>query len=249
MKMASQGMLAMMANQDVVANNLANVNTAGFQSSTAMTQTFDSALQGQMEAQGYQAVGGVNDGVPIVAVKTASKLEHGAMKATGNNMDLALGSNGFFTIQGKDGKSMYTRNGDFSVDDTGYLITNDGNRVMGFNGPVRIPPGKQFTVDDRGVVSVEGQEMGRLRVTEFSDLNQLYNVGSNAFKPKDPNNIGQISGNPQIKQGFLEASNVSVVREMIKMMDIQRAYESNEKVMQSEDQMLQKAINEVGRVG
>lgn len=249
MKMASQGMLAMQAHQDILANNLANVNTAGYQASTAVTKTFDAALQEQMEGQGYQSVGGAGDGVPVIGVKTASKYQHGAMKATGNNMDMAIGGNGFFTLQGKDGKPIYSRNGNFSVDQQGFMVDGSGNKVLSFNGPIRIPQGKQVTVDDRGIISVEGQEMGRLRVTEFKDINDLYNVGGNAFKPKDSQNIGQLSGNPQIKQGFLEASNVNVVREMVKMMDIQRAYETNEKVMQSEDQMLQKSINEVGRVG
>ena len=249
MKIASQGMMAMMYQQDVLTNNLANVNTAGFQSSTAITKSFESELAGQMQGQGVEAVGGPNDGVPVLGIKTASKFQPGAAQATGNHTDFALGGNGFFTVKGPDGETRYTRNGNFTVNERGFLVTNDGSSVMGFSGPIQIPPGKQFKVDDLGNVSVDGQNIARLRVTEFNDINELYKVGNNAYKPKSPTNVGQITGNPQIKQGFLETSNVSVVKEMIKMMDIERAYESNEKVIQAEDQMLQKSIQEVGRVG
>ena len=249
MKMASQGMLAMTAKQDVIANNLANVNTAGFQSSTAMTKSFDAQLMSQMESQGYESVGGINDGVPVIGVKTASKFEHGAMKATGNNSDLAIGGNGFFTIQGKNGDTYYSRNGNFSVDQQGFLVTGQGDKVMGFNGPIRIPPDKEFAIDERGVVAVDGKQMGRIRVTEFQDINDLYTVGNSAYKPKNANTVGQVSSNPDIKQGFLEASSVNIIREMVGMMEVQKAYEANQKVMHSEDDMLKKAINEVGRVG
>lgn len=170
------------------------------------------------------------------------------MKATGNNGDFAIAGNGFFTVQGTNGENTFTRNGNFSVDPQGYLITNNCGRVMGFDGPIKIPPGKQYDVNDRGIVTVEGQQVGRLRITEFGDLNELYKVGTSSYKPKDSTNVGQISSSPQIKQGFLEGSNVNIIGEMVQMMDIQRAYESNEKVLQAEDQMLQKAINEVGKV-
>jgi len=251
MKTATQGMMAMMYQQDILSNNLANVNTSGFQGSTAITKSFDSELTGQMKSQGYEAIGGSNTGgVPSLGIKTATKFQIGAMQLTGNYTDMALGSKGFFAVQGADGKSKYTRSGNFSLNDQGFLVTSDGSRVMGFNGPISIPPGKQFNVDDRGVITVEGKDIGqRLRVTEFNDINDLYKVGGTAYMTKDPTNIGQISGNPQIKQSFLETSNVSVVKEMVKMMDVERSYESNEKVIQAEDQMLQKSIQEVGRVG
>lgn len=248
MKMASQGMLAMMAKQDVISNNLANINTVGYQSSSAITRSFEGEMQAKME--GYESVGGFTDGVPVIGVKTSSKFIQGSMKATGNSGDLALaGESCFFTVKAKNGDTMYTRDGNFSVDAQGNLITSNGAQVMGFNGPIRIPQGKQFEVNDRGIITVEGQEIGRLRVTEFSDLNELYKVGNAAYKSKDSTNVGTLSGNPQIKQGFLETSNVNLVGEMINMMDIEKAYESNQKVLQAEDQMLQKAISEVGRVG
>jgi len=249
MKIATQGMQAMMYQQDIISNNLANVNTSGFQGSAGVTRSFGAELMSQMGNEGYEAVGGVQDGVPTVAIKTATKFAPGGMQATGNHTDLALGNKGFFTIQGADGKTKFTRNGNFAVNDQGLLVTSDGSSVLGFNGPIRIPKGKQFKVDDRGNVAVDGENIARLRVTEFNDINDLYKTGSNAFMPKNPTNVGQICANPQVRQGFLETSNVSVVKEMIKMMDVERAYESNEKVIQAEDQMLQKSIQEVGRAG
>ncbi len=249
MKMASQGMLAMTAKQDIIANNLANINTAGFQASTALTKSFDEQLMSQMQAEGFEAVGGINDGVPVIGVKTASKFQHGSLKPTGKDTDISVGGNGLFTIQNSKGETLYTRNGSFAVDQSGYLVTNQGDKVMGFNGPVRIPPGKSFVVDERGIVTVEGQEMARLRVTEFNDINELYTVGNSYYRPKNPTNVGQISTNPNIKQGFIETSNVNIIGEMVKMMEVEKAYEANQKVLHSEDDILKKAITEVGRVG
>jgi len=251
MKIASQGMLALMTQQNVTSNNLANVNTVGFQSTTAVTHSFDAALQGQMKSQGYEAVGGDSQGVPVVGIKTMTKFDHGAMKSTGNFTDLALSGDkcNFFTMQGPKGETMYTRNGNFSISPQGYLVNSEGSKVLGFNGPIQIPAGKQFAVDDKGIVSVDGKELSRLRVTEFKDMNEVYNIGGNCFKTKSPTNIGQISSDPKVQQNFLETSNVSVIKEMIKMMDIEKAYESNQKVLQAEDQMLQKSVTEVGRVG
>jgi len=245
MKLASQGMLAMMAKQDVISNNLANASTAGFSADTLMTTSFSDALTEKMADKGFTPVGGVSDGVPKIGVKVATAYQQGAMRATGINTDLAIGGKGFFTIQTPQG-IRYTKNGAFKINEEGYLVTANNEKVLGFNGPIKVE-GDNFQVDDNGVISIDGKKIDRLRITEFDNMDELVKAGGTNYMPKSPSNIGRVSSDPMIKQGFLEMSNVSTIKEMVAMMDVMRAYELNSKALQTEDQMLAKSVNEVGK--
>lgn len=251
MRMATQGMLAMMAKQDVVANNLANVGTTGYRKDTLLVSSFSDVLNREMgftgtDTQGgYMPVGGGIESTGMLFTQTATHYAQGSLKATDNNFDLALDDNGkgFFTIQSPEGIK-FTRNGAFRLSTTGYLITADGSFVLGQKGPIKVK-GSNFEVTNEGVVKIEGKEVDRLLITSFTDTRVLQKVGDANFVASSG---GAVSGDYRIKQGYLEMANVNAVKEMVDMMTIMRAYEANQKILQTQDQMLAKSTNEVGKV-
>ncbi|MCL5774046.1 MAG: flagellar hook-basal body protein [Firmicutes bacterium] len=251
MKMATQGMLAMMAKQDVVANNLANVGTTGYRKDTLLVSSFNDVLNKEMgftgtDTQGgYMPVGGGIESSGGLFTQTATHYAQGSLKATDNNFDLALDDNGkgFFTIQSPDGIK-FTRNGAFRLSTTGYLITADGSFVLGQKGPIKVK-GTDFKVNNDGEVIVGDKGIDKLLITSFADTRVLQKVGAANFVASSG---GAVSGDCKIQQGYLEMANVNAVKEMVDMMTIMRAYEANQKILQTQDQMLGKSTNEVGRV-
>jgi flagellar basal-body rod protein FlgG len=250
---ASTGMEAQQTNIDTIANNLANVNTTSFKRSRA---NFNDLLYQNVRAPGQNSTTGtvVPSGIQIGSgVKLASvdkMFTEGAIQITGNELDLMIEGDGFFRVERDDGQIAYTRDGHFSKDDTGRLVTSDGMPLV---PEIVIPPDAQtFTVGSDGTVSVrvnnEDQEIGQVQTANFINPTGLVSTGGNLYMPSrasgDP-----IIGNPnadglgRIAQGQLEASNVNIVEEMVNMITGQRAYEINSKVIQTADQMLQTTNN------
>jgi len=249
MKMANQGMLAMMAKQEVIANNLANVGTAGFQKDTMLVSSFSDVLNKEMalqglEEKGYYQAGGGMEAHGALFFRSATMYSQGSLKETGNAFDIALDDNGkgFFTIQTKEGIK-FTRNGAFRLSTSGHLVTQDGSFLLGHKGPIQVK-GDNFSINNEGIVSVDGKEIDRLLITTFDDKSVLTKVGDNNFIAASG---GRVSSDYRIKQGFLEMSNVNAVKEMVDMLSIMRAYEANQKILQAEDQILGKA-NEIGKL-
>jgi flagellar basal-body rod protein FlgG len=244
MKMATQGMMSLQQQQEVLSNNLANVGTAGFRKDVMEVSSFSQVLDTQMEQAGYMPVSGGMDIQGMLSVSTHTSNAQGALKMTGSSFDMALDDNGkgFFTVQSGNG-IRFTRNGSFRLSTDGYLVSQDGSRVMGNKGPIRLD-GKEFQVNDRGVISVNGREVDRFLITEFSDPKFLKKDGTNNF-------VGQegfrVSNDFSVKQGYLEMANVNVVKEMVDMMQVMKAFEANQKVLQAQDNVLKKSVNEVGK--
>lgn len=240
---AAAGMVAESQRNDVVANNLANVNTAGFKKDVAVSRDFASVLIKRIsDGQAEPNVGTVGSGAQIDEVATIHA--GGAVRYTGNDFDLAVDGKGYFVVQTAEGLR-YTRNGSFTRNAQGELVTGDGHRVMGQNGPIAIADGK-MTIAADGAVSIDGLETDRLRVVDFVDPKQLTKQGASLFSAPEGVQAQQAAGN--VNQGYLEMSNVNVVAEMINMISGFRAYEINGKSVQAHDQLLDKAVNEVGRV-
>jgi flagellar basal-body rod protein FlgG len=250
MKIATQGMLAMMAKQEVIANNLANVGTAGFQKDTMLVSSFNDVLKKEMafrgsdEEGGYFQAGGAAEAKGELFYRNATMFSQGSLKETGNSFDLALDDNGkgFFTIQSQEGLK-FTRNGSFRLSPSGHIVTQDGSLLVGQKGPINVR-GQSFSVSNEGIVSVDGREVDRLLITTFDNRNGLTKVGDNNFVAAG---AGSVSSDFRVKQGFLEMSNVNVVKEMVDMLSIMRAYEANQKILHAEDQVLGKA-SEIGKV-
>ncbi len=247
MKMATQGMIALQQQQEIVSNNLANVGTAGFRKDVMDVTSFSQIMDKQNAKQvGFLQTSGGMDVEGMLHTSTRTSHSQGSLKMTGSQFDMALDDNGkgFFTIQTPNG-IRFTRNGAFRLATDGHLVTQDGSRVLGSKGPVKID-GKSFKVDDRGIISVDNKEVDRFLITEFDDPNRLKKEGTNNFAASDG---FKISTDFSVKQGYIEMANVNIVREMVGMMQVMRTFEANQKVLNAQDGALKKSVNEVGKTG
>lgn len=175
----------------------------------------------------------------------------GSLKETGNTYDLALAGNGFFTISYTDKKGntseKYTRDGEFTMDSEGYLRTLEGDYVQGEGGAIMIPvETSEVSIRDNGDIYADGEYVDSLRIVDFEDYNNIEKFGENLYNVVD--GATETESTAAVKQGYLEMSNINVVKEMVEMITISRAYESNQKLIQTEDDMLDKSVNQVGKV-
>jgi flagellar basal-body rod protein FlgG len=238
---AASGMLAESLRTDATANNLANVNTAGFKKDAAVNKSFADMLISRINDGPVQPVGNVGTGAEvdeIVAIHT-----QGMMRHTGNPLDLAIEGQSYFAVETPAGVR-YTRNGAFARNSLGELTTADGHAVLAENGRL-VVNGTSVTVSEEGIISVDGVEAGRLRLAEFTDEKQLIKEGSSLFRDAG---AGQKQATGLVRQETLEMSNVNAVGEMVNLINGYRAYEVNAKAVQAHDQLLDKAVNEVGTV-
>jgi len=240
----------MSVKQDVIANNLANASTVGFRKEGLVISSFTEILD--REASGMEQTS--SETMSGHQLQTSSDLHHksvahlsqGALKETGSAFDLALDDNGkgLFTIKTSRGIE-FTRAGKFRLNNQGFLVTPDGSQLMGHNGPIRAT-GSDFKVSDNGVVSVDGKQVDRILVSVFEDSEDMKRAGSTAFQAGTPK--VRASNDFHIKQGFLEMSNVNALQEMVGLMQVMRNFEANQKALSANDQRLQKAVSELGRV-
>jgi flagellar basal-body rod protein FlgG len=252
---AASGMQAQTLNIDVIANNLSNVNTAGFKRSRA---EFQDLLYETMRAPGVTSAGdnqvptGIQIGHGTRTVATQRLFTQGDFQHTQNDLDIAIEGAGFFQVIQPDGEIAYTRAGNFKIDGEGRIVTPDGYLIepnitipvdtlavaIGTDGTVSImQPGQPAPVD-----------IGNIELAGFVNPAGLDSIGRNLFLLTDASGDA-IVGTPgeegygTLAQGYLEMSNVSVVDEMVNMITAQRAYEINSKAIQAADDMLQTANN------
>lgn len=220
---------------NVIANNIANVNTAGYKADRAVfkvdTLVSDVPSAGIVgESKSFTELGGVY-----------TDFSPGVIKQTGNRLDIAIEGEGFFVIDTPEGQR-YTRSGNFIVNDANILATQDGYPVMGEGGPIIIEGGEIF-VDAEGRVSVNGEEVNKLRIVDFSRPYSLTKIGESMFSG---DNEVEATGY-RVIQGALEMSNVNQLKEMSSMIEILRGYESYRKVIMTMDETSART-NELGRV-
>ncbi|MCX7655637.1 MAG: flagellar basal-body rod protein FlgF [Treponemataceae bacterium] len=274
----ASGMTAQQYRLDAVANNLANVDTDGYKKDVAIHKAFPELLLRRLNDDGvYLHPFGSADAAPIIGkigtgVETNELFtifEQGALKETESDFDVALDGKGFFTVATPWGER-YTRNGSFQLGKEGYLETKDGYPVLGEHGPIRVKE-HNFKIDKEGRVWVNAEYpddpevftskesntwsqtvlLDTLKIVEFENDRYLAKQGNSLYKDTDvsgPARIIEEARRPKVIQGFVEASNVNPVIEMVQMIEVNRAYEANQKVIQAEDGMLGKLINEVVRV-
>ncbi len=236
---AATGMLANQLRQDVIANNLANATTAGYKGDRAVQQAFPAMLLQQVQTG--QSIGSLSLGTRVADVVTDSS--QGAIRNTGNDYDLAIAGDGFFSVQAQAGVR-YTRDGSFSVDAQNQLVTARGEPILDTNNrPITIPPGNERpTIDEQGNVISNGRTIATLAVTVL-DPQSLRKQGDDLYQ-----GTAQTGGaKGRVEQGYLEQSNVNSVREMVDLIETMRSFEASQKVTQSLDETLGKAI-EVGRL-
>ena len=249
---AATGMAAQELNVQVISNNIANLRTTGFKKQTAAFQDLIyehvRRVGAQASEQGTILPVGIDIGGGVKTVGTPRTMTQGTLSTTGNDLDLAISGEGFFKIQMPDGTFQYTRDGTFQMDNTGRLVTTQGNPVQ---PTITVPQNASgLTVNTQGQVSVTlpgttaSTIIGQIGLTRFINKGGLQPVGNNLFTdtpssgpPQD--GLATADGLGSITQGSLEQANVDVVSEMSDLIAAQRAYELNAKVITAADQMLQ----------
>jgi flagellar basal-body rod protein FlgG len=275
----ASGMSAQQVRLDAISNNLANVDTDGYKRDVAVHKAFAELLLRRVDDDGVTlnpfgsgdmapVVGNIGTGVENNEVFT--EYEQGALKQTENDFDLAMDGGGFFAIQTPSGER-YSRSGAFVLGKEGFLETKEGYPVLGENGPIQVKA-NNFKVDKDGNVYVNGdyqddpfrlvsreendwkglKKLDTLKIVDFPKDRFLAKQGASLWRSTEESGDAAIlpkGSRPKVSQGFVEASNVNPVLEMVRMIEVNRAYEANQKSIQSEDSMLGRLINETARVG
>jgi flagellar basal-body rod protein FlgG len=275
---AVSGMRAQQWRLDAVANNLANVDTDGYKRDEAAFKAFPELLIRRMKDDGeYLHPFGSGDAAPIIGKlgtgvelnELYTSFEQGAFKESGNDFDLALGGKGFFAVYTPLGER-YTRNGAFHLGKEGLLETKEGYPVLGEKGVINVKA-NNFKVDKDGAVWINAEYadnpeqmvsrqdntwgemvlLDTVRLVDFDVDRYLKKQGVSLYAETDvsgPARIIEQGKRPEVLQGFTEAANVEPVREMVQMIEVNRAYEANQKVIQAHDTMLGTLINQTARM-
>lgn len=224
---------------NVVANNMANLNTSGFKSQNLL---FEEYLMPIAEATEFQEQDETLS--YVLDYKTHTDFDTGAFKLTGNDLDLALEGDGFFVVQMGDGTEAYTRNGAFHLDATGQLVTSEGRPVLTTAGPLTFTrEDGLIEIAEDGTISTQLGIRGQVRVVAFEDNQELQKLGETLY-------LGENAGIPdrvRVVQGALEQSNVDGIFEVTRLIEITRAYESVAKFLKDADELRQQAISTLGR--
>ena len=262
---AHTGMVNQMKRMDVLTNNLANADTNGYKAEYATTQSFDDVMSYRIKdmtssIRGYTGrhLGAINLGVKIGEVYT--DYSQGSLRETENTFDLALADKGFFGISftNINGQTSFklTRDGAFTIDNDGYLRTNDGDYVLDQNacntgnagqaGYIQLNPALDVTIDRDGNIWQDDQYVATVGIIDVDNYDYLEKYGENMFNIIDGGNI--IAADTDVYQGYLEMSNSEVVNDMVDMIALSRAYESDQRLIQTIDSMIDIASNRIGKV-
>jgi len=240
----ASGGLAAQARLDAVTQNLANVGTAGYKAARPVFRLRPLDVQeiGLPESPAQHA------GAQVTEAETVRDFSQGPVHATGNPLDLAITGQGFFVVATPRGER-YTRQGGFSLDGEGYLVTEHGDRVQGDNGDLRVGSG-DVAIGEDGQMSVDGISVGRLKLVSFGDNPALLAEGNALFAPaRGAVPVPLDATATHVDQGSLEAANVDAVKGMVELVEVSRGFEQYMHAMQRLDEVAQRSINEVGRIG
>lgn len=238
---AAAGMVAGMNRFGTIANNLANAGTTGFKRDLQFLRLLSDR---QIELQGKRADG---QSVNSLVQDQYTDFSQGELTETGNRLDVAISGEGLFTIQTLTGIA-YTRNGSFTLNENYALVDYNGNLVLGDGGEIIIN-GAEINITRNGEIEVDGNEIGKLRIVTFKDLTKVKKIGNSLFIPRDESVHPIAPEKPFIvSQGYLETSNVNLVQEMITMIALGKEFEANQKIIQTNDELMQKEARELGRV-
>lgn len=245
------GLISLENKQSNITNNIANANTTGYKGDDLAIKSFDEVmLQNRDKVVGgrnvSQKLGTLNLGSKIDSVNTM--FTQGILKKTNKPSDFAIDGRGFFAVKRGD-ETLFTRDGSFRVANDGYLINTSGDKVLGVNKntgtmePIFVG-GNKFTLDGLNNLKVGDRTTHSLATADFDDYSKLKKIGDNYYKGENPVYNAQVF----VHQGSLEASNINVSTEMVNMITTMRNFETNQKMVQTIDETLGKAANEIGAV-
>lgn len=227
---SGNGMNARQQQIDVIANNLANVSTTGYKREMVFTEALSNVSK-------------KNSTLPSTWKST--DFSQGMVEQTGNKLDIAIQGEAFFSIEDQN-EVRYSRNGSFKISDEGYLCTKDNRIVLGEHGPILVSG--DFRINEKGEIIEDGLVVDQLLLVEFDDLSSLRKQGDGLLSLSDDNVQVRQAQEFNLLQGFIESSNVNAIEEMVNMIDLYRKFEADQKAIRTQDEMVGKAVNDVGRV-
>lgn len=235
---SASAMLPRIKQQEVIANNLANVSSPGFKRDVVFTKELSKAQQRNAARK--------SDWQTPMIDQVYTGFEQGQLDKTGNPLDIALEGQGFFIFETGDGNNFLSRAGNLTVDSEGYLADSEGHLLLGDAGPINVGGGT-VSVSESGQVEVDNSVVASIRVVDIEDKSILQKIGKTAFvipEGTEPGPAVEVT----IRQGYLESSNVDVVKEMVSMIVSFRNFEADARAVQAQDDSLEKLINNVGRI-
>lgn len=246
---AGLGMINQQTRLEVTANNIANASTTGFKRASVFERNMIDA-----RANFYNVQGEAEQNDPPVG--SYYDFSNGSFEKTGNPLDLAIEGNGYFVVQDNQGKEFLTRAGNFRLSDDGTIVTMDGKKLMGTEGELNVS--KEFfskyqitndnrelgiRVADSGEVFVNDYAVGKVRVVDVQDEKTLQRVSNQDFIATSQSDLNANTDEDfKIRQGWVENSNVNIVNEMVQMIELQRMFEAGSKVIQTNDNTLERSI-------
>lgn len=236
---ASTGMTALAQKQEQIANNLANLNTTAYKQSGLFTVAYQNMLKDDKD----RVFANRDHKVDEVYIDYSE----GTMRKTNNDLDLFIKGSGFFKVMTDDGVR-YTRNGTFSLDKDGLLVTGDGSKVMGTEGFIRVEPNEKISISETGEVIQNGYSKGFIKIVDFEKPYELKRMGNSYYVPLTVEALELQSQGFLLRQGYLESSNVDMIRNMTMMISAHRNYEADQKALYAQDETLDKAVNQVATV-
>ncbi|WP_100405696.1 flagellar hook-basal body protein [Bacillus solitudinis] len=267
---AAAGMIAQQQRQEMLTNNLTNANTPGYKADQASLRAFPNMLLKAMDTASATPgrapyIGELTTGVYLQ--ERMPNYRQGDIQETNNSTDIALlqgvlpptesGQPGglFYTVQDANEELRYTRSSNFTLDGEGYLTTTEGFYVLGTDGQRLQVDNDEFRVSENGMItSAEGAALGQINVVYADNPMLLVKEGNGLLRLESeegplPTAIGNGAISFQLQQGFIERSNVDASQTMTEMMSAYRSFEANQRILQAYDQSMEKAVNEIGRIG
>lgn len=226
--------------QEAISENLSAATVPGFKRTDLSFSSFEAGLMPQDAARGQKFT------LPRAASSTT--FAQGAFQTTGVGTHASIDGPGFFEVQLPGGETAYTRDGEFSLNAQGQLVTKQGFAVMGESGPITFDraTGGEISIGQDGTISKGTDVRGRLHVVRFNDTSLLTPVGAGQWKAENPAIVKNDETNASVRGGVLEMANTSVVSEMVGMIHAMRMFEANQKVIQAQDERMGRTITELG---
>lgn len=243
---SAEGAKAQSERLEVLANNMANVNTVGFKPDVATFQSrFSEAIQRGSAMPGSRELTDIGGGVKVN--ETITSYAPGSLQRTGNTLDMAIIGNGFFQVAGADGEPLLTRAGNFAINPNGTLTTADGQRAVlsAGGGPIQINPDQPWRVTRTGGIEQEGT-VTPLAIVQPESLDLLNKAGANTFRSRGEA-VPVAQAGREVRTGFLEMSGANSTTEMMSLIETSRAFEANAKMIQNQDSMMSSLIGRVLR--
>lgn len=243
LRLPGYSMINKMAQMEVVTNNLANINTRGFKRDMIFVNELNKNLESMQQP-------GLETKIHVPSSETVIDFSQGPMEGTGRPLDLAITGAAVLAVETPQGEA-YTRDGRLTLSPEGILINMDGFPILGEGGPIQLDlqqsSESEIVIGEAGDILIDGNVVDRLKVLAIEDPKNFKKIGGNLFQLDEPGELNP-AVNFAIKQGFLEESNVDPIAEMVAMIEISHFFESAEKMIRAQDRLLDKSVNEIGRV-